>query len=298
MIMREVKGKTAFITGGASGIGFAMARVFLDAGMKVAIADFSEVNLADAAAQLAGDNREYMLVRLDVRDRVAFAQTADEVAQRFGRIDLLCNNAGIGMAELISRASFADWDQMMDINLGGVINGLVTVLPHIRKHGEGGHIVNTSSMAGLIPLPDAGGIYSTTKFAVRGMSDSLRLALAPERIGVSCLFPGLTRSRIRDGAKQKMAEATGPVDEVSASFTYAQQYAMDPLDLAGAVLDAVRTNKAHIIGHPEFADELDELHLELMSAIRRDLPMHPKRAEFENERRTLIRSMKDQMEAF
>jgi len=294
--MRDVAGRTAFITGGASGIGFAMARTFLDAGMKVAIADFSPANLADAEDQLSGDNREYTLLELDVRDRAAFAEAANKVEERFGQIDLLCNNAGIGMAELISRADYADWDAMMDINLGGVINGLVTVLPRIRKHGQGGHIVNTSSMAGLIPLPDAGGIYSTTKFAVRGMSDSLRLALAPEKIGVSCLFPGLTRSRILDGAKQKIAEAKGPVDEVSASFTYAQQYAMDPMDLAGAVLDAVRENRAHIIAHPEFADELDELHLELMAAIRRDLPMHPKRAEFEMDRRNLIRSMKDRME--
>ena len=294
--MRDVSGKVAFITGGASGIGFAMARVFLDAGMRVAIADFSPDNLADAEKQLSGDNREYMLLALDVRDRTAFAEGADEVEERFGRIDLLCNNAGVGMAELISRATYADWDQMMDINLGGVINGLVTMLPRIRKHGQGGHIVNTSSMAGLIPLPDAGGIYSTTKFAVRGMSDSLRLALAPENIGVSCLFPGLTRSRILDGAKQKIAEAGDDIDEVSASFAHAQQYAMEPMDLAGAVLDAVRQNRAHIIGHPEFADELDELHYELMAAIRRDLPMHPKRAEFEMQRRNLIRGIKDRMQ--
>jgi NADP-dependent 3-hydroxy acid dehydrogenase YdfG len=296
--MRQVEGKVAFITGGASGIGFAMARTFLDAGMKVAILDFSDANLSDAAEQLSGDNREYMLLKLDVRDRAGFAEAADQVESRFGKVHLLCNNAGIGMAEPISRATYPDWDLMMDINLGGVINGLVTVLPRIRSHGEGGHIVNTSSMAGLIPLPDAGGIYSATKFAVRGLSDSLRLALVPDRIGVSCLFPGLTKSRILDGAKQKVAEAKGDVDEVSASFTYAQRYAMEPMDLAGAVLNAVRENKAHIIGHPEFTGELDELHAELMGSIRHDLPMHPGRAEFEQGRHDLIRSIKSEMEAW
>ena len=143
--MQQIEGKVAFITGGASGIGFAMARTFLGAGMKVVMADNSQANLDDAADQLSGVNREYMLLRLDVTDRVAFAAAADEAEARFGKIHLLCNNAGIGMAELMSRAGYADWDQMMNINLGGVINGVVTMLPRIRRHGEGGHIVNTSS---------------------------------------------------------------------------------------------------------------------------------------------------------
>lgn len=296
--MRNLEGKVAFITGGASGIGFAMARTFSNAGMKVAIADNSAANLDDASAQLSGDNRDYMLVKLDVRDRVAFAAVADEAEARFGKIHLLCNNAGIGMAEKISCAGYADWDLMMDINLGGVINGIVTMLPRIRSHGEGGHIVNTSSMAGILPLPDAGGIYSTTKFAVRGMSDSLRLALVPDRIGVSCLFPGLTKTRILDGAKQKVAEAGNDIDQVSASFAVAQENAMDPMDLAGAVLDAVRDNRPYIIGHPEFVDEMEELHRDLMAAVRQDLPMNPLREEFEHGRRDLIRDIKAQMQAW
>jgi NAD(P)-dependent dehydrogenase (short-subunit alcohol dehydrogenase family) len=293
--MRDVEGKVAFITGGASGIGFAMARTFLNAGMKVAIADFSDTNLNDARDQLAGDNRDYMTVKLDVRDRTAFATIADEVEARFGKVHLLCNNAGVGMAELISRAGYSDWDLMMDINLGGVINGIVTMLPRIKRHGEGGHIVNTSSMAGILPLPDAGGIYSTTKFAVRGMSDSLRLALAPERIGVSCLFPGLTKTRILDGAKEKIAEAGADVDPVSASFAVAQQHAMDPMDLAGAVLDAVRANQPYIIGHPEFVEEMEELHRDLMAAVRHDLPADQRRVTFEHGRRDMIREIKSQM---
>lgn len=293
--MQQLEGKVAFITGGASGIGFAMARTFLTAGMKVVMADYSQDNLDDAEEQLSGDNREYMMVRLDVRDRAAFAAAADEAEARFGKIHLLCNNAGIGMAELMSRASYDDWDLMMDINLGGVINGVVTMLPHIRRHGEGGHIVNTSSMAGILPLPDAGGIYTTSKFAVRGLSDSLRLSLAPDKIGVSCLFPGLTKSRILDAAKQKVAEGGSDVDEVSASFAVAQQHGMDPMDLASAVLDAVRENRPYIIGHPEFVEEMEELHQELMACIRHDLPVHPGRLEMEAGRRDTVRSLKAQM---
>ena len=293
--MKQLEDKVAFITGGASGIGFAMARTFLDAGMKVVMADYSEDNLDDAAEQLSGDNREYMMLRLDVRDRAAFAAAADEAEARFGKIHLLCNNAGVGMAELMSRASYDDWDLMMDINLGGVINGVVTMLPRIRRHGEGGHIVNTSSMAGILPLPDAGGIYTTSKFAVRGLSDSLRLSLVPDRIGVSCLFPGLTKSRILDGAKQKVAEGGDEIDEVSASFAVAQQYGMDPMDLGRAVLDAVRENRPYIIGHPEFVEEMEELHRELMACIRHDLPVDPGRLEMEAGRRDTVRRLKGQM---
>jgi len=296
--MRDVEGKIAFITGGASGIGFAMARMFLNAGMKVVIADYSKANLDDAVEQLSGDNREYMTIPLDVRDRKGFALAADEAEARFGKIHVVCNNAGVGMSELISRAGYADWDEMMDINLGGVINGVVTMLPRLRKHGEGGHIVNTSSMAGIIPLLDPGGIYSASKFAVRGMTDSLRLALVPDRIGVSCLFPGLTKSRILDKSKELVASGAEDIDSVSASFAVAQEHAMDPMDLAGAVLDAIRNNDAYIIGHAEFVDELEEQHRELKAAIRRDLPMDPRRAEFENGRRQSIRQIKDQMQAW
>lgn len=294
--MKQVEGKVAFITGGASGIGFAMARVFLDAGMKVAIADNSDANLADARSQLANRTGEYLLLRLDVTDREAFAEAATKAEQAFGKIHLLCNNAGIGMAELMSRAGYSDWDTMMNINLGGVINGVVTLLPFLRRHGEGGHIVNTSSMAGIIPLPDAGGIYTASKFAVRGLSESLRLSLVPDRIGVSTLFPGLTRTRILDRTKEIVAERPDELDPVSAGFAAAQRDAMDPMDLARAVLDAVRNNEAYILGHAEFIDEVKSLHRDLESAFRTDLPMHPGRAEFEAERRRTIEDIKSQMD--
>ena len=293
--MKDVQGKTAFITGGASGIGFGMARQFLDAGMKVVIADFSEANMADAEEQLSGTNREYMMLKLDVRDRAAFAKAADEAEARFGNIHVLCNNAGIGIGVPIAEAGYDDWEMIMGINFWGVVNGIVTILPRIKAHGEGGHIVNTSSVAGILPLADPGGMYTTTKFAVRGLTDSLRLALVPDRIGVSCLFPGLTRTRILDAVKDKSGNPTEDLDEVSKTFVIAQQYAMDPLDLGGAVLDAIRENQPYIIAHPEFAEEMEDLHRELMASIRRDMPFDPRRAEFEGVRRDHIRDLKSRM---
>lgn len=294
--MRNVEGKVAFITGGASGIGFGMARQFLDAGMKVVIADFSDANLDDARDKLSGTNREYLMLKLDVRDRAAYAAAADEAEERFGKIHVLCNNAGIGTGAPIAEATFEDWDFLMNINVGGVINGVVTILPRIRRHGEGGHIVNTSSIAGVLPLPDPGGMYTTTKFAVRGLSDSLRLALVDDRIGVSCLFPGLTRTRILDAVKDENGNPAADLDEVSKTFVLAQQYAMDPYDLGGAVLDAVRENRPYIIAHKEFADEMDDLHREMMDAVRTDMPYDSRRGDLEGMRREHIRALKARME--
>ena len=189
--MKDLQDRVAFITGGASGIGFGMARAFLRAGMRVFIADVSPANLEDAARQLEGvPPGAYRLLQLDVTDRAAMARAAEEVERAFGHLHVLCNNAGIGMAPPVHSAQYADWDRMLGINLGGVVNGIVTFLPRLRAHGEGGHIVNTASMAGIIPLPDPGTLYTTSKFAVRGLSESLRLALTADRIGVSVLCPG------------------------------------------------------------------------------------------------------------
>ncbi|GAB3069887.1 SDR family NAD(P)-dependent oxidoreductase [Nocardioides zeae] len=301
--MRELEGRTAFVTGGASGIGLAVAAALLDEGMAVAVADHSEANLADAERVLgiAGRSGTLALHRLDVTDRVAFAAVADRVEEHLGGIDLLVNNAGIGLAAPMSTAGYDDWDRMLAVNLGGVVNGVVTVVPRIRRHGRGGHVVNTASMAGLIPMLDAGGIYTTTKFAVRGLSASLRLALAPERIGVTCLCPGLTRTRILDavgGAGADDATAFDAAqDPVNAEFAQAQESAMDPAVLAACVVDAVRANDAYVIAHAEFVDELDALHAEVLDAVRHDVPVAPGRLVVEQRRRALVDGVKSSIAA-
>jgi NAD(P)-dependent dehydrogenase (short-subunit alcohol dehydrogenase family) len=287
--MKDVSGVVAFITGGASGIGLGMARVFLAAGMRVVIADASRAHLDDAALKLTARDGSLSLVQLDVTDREALARVADEVERGFGPVQILCNNAGIGMSPGVREATYADWDRMMGINLGGVINGLVTFLPRIRAHGRGGHIVNTSSMSGIIPLPDPGVIYTTSKFAVRGLSESLRLALAQDRIGVSVLCPGLTLTRILDAARNAPGDAS---DELSAGFVAAQKFAMDPDVVGAAVLEAIRSNALYVLPHAEFIDEVRGLHAELLGAFRTDLPMHPERAAFEGVRRGMIDKIK------
>jgi NAD(P)-dependent dehydrogenase (short-subunit alcohol dehydrogenase family) len=193
--MRDVAGKVALITGGASGIGFGIARVFLRSGMKVIIVDNNAKNLEDAADRVRGVDGVHIM-QLDVADRAAVLRAADEAERVFGKLHVLCNNAGVGGGGSVDDPDFADWDWLMSINFGGVVNGVKAFVPKLKAHGEGGHIINTSSMAGITPLPNEGGAYTTSKFAVRGLTESLRLTLAVHNIGVSLLCPGLTNTRI------------------------------------------------------------------------------------------------------
>ena len=163
--MKQLFNKTAFVTGGASGIGLAIAREFLDNHMNVVIADVRQDHLDAAKAALSDRQDRAAFLRVDVTDREAMAEAANETERLFGKIHVLCNNAGIGDGVPLDRASYEDWDWVLNVNLGGVINGIVTFVPRIKAHGQGGHIVNTASMHSFLALPSWGGIYSASKFA-------------------------------------------------------------------------------------------------------------------------------------
>ena len=242
--MREFQGRTAFITGGASGIGLGMATVFARAGMNVVAADIRADHIEQARDEIetAGLSDRVRFLELDVTDRAAFAAAADEAESQFGKLHVLCNNAGIGLLTPITRASEADWDWAIDVNLNSVFNGIQAVLPKIRAHGEGGHVVNTASMAGILQYSQAG-IYVTTKFAVVGLSEALRAELAPEGIGVSAFCPGGVRSNIRD------YEATRPE-------RYASEEAAPTVRPAFNLSDEDRTRLAALTATPEQAGEL------------------------------------------
>ncbi len=284
--MQDVEGKVAVVTGGASGIGYGMARTFLKAGMKVVIMDFSQAHLDEVKAELKGVNNVHFM-RVDVTDRAAMAAAADEVERVFGKVHLLCNNAGVASGQATDEADYAEWDRVLAVNLGGVINGIKSFIPKIKAHGEGGHIVNTSSMAGLIPLPETGGIYAATKFAVRGLSDSLRLNLAKDGIGVSTLCPGLTRSRI-----MTTANPDGPAEPEAGALFNDMSGAMDPLELGEAVLRGVQRNDPYILAHGEFKDEVREIFDEILDQFpeARDVPEG--RLAFERRRREITEAAK------
>ena len=202
--MEDVEGKTAFVTGGASGIGLGMATAFVGAGMNVVIADLRPDHIASALEQFAGSGRSGNVhaITLDVTDRDGFAHAADEAERVFGHVHVLCNNAGMGILGPVTLARYDDWDWGLGVLLGGTINGIQTFVPRMLVHGQGGHIVNTSSMAGVLPIPGAA-IYITAKAAVIGLSEALRSELAGEGIGVSAFCPGPVQTNIREGGRTR-----------------------------------------------------------------------------------------------
>jgi NAD(P)-dependent dehydrogenase (short-subunit alcohol dehydrogenase family) len=202
--MQNLSGKTAFVTGGASGIGLGIAKALLGAGMNVVIADIRDDHLAGATDELSGGDR-VLGVKLDVTDRADYARAADAAEAKFGNIHILCNNAGVAVVGPTEIATFADWDWVMGVNLGGVINGVTTMLPRLLRHGEGGHIVNTSSMSGMVPV---GGttIYSTAKAAVLTMMETMRPELEPRGVICSAFCPGAVQSNIAEAGKTRPAE--------------------------------------------------------------------------------------------
>lgn len=188
--MDNFKGKTAFITGGASGLGLGIAKAMAKEGMNIVIADFRQEAL-DAALPIFQQNGwPCHGIRLDVTDRAAFAQAADEAEKVFGNIHILVNNAGIGIMEgPIWEASYEDMDFAIDINFKSILNGIKTILPRILKHGEGGWVVSTSSKNGIIPVPGMV-LYNATKRAVMATMETLAIDLEGTGVGASVFCPG------------------------------------------------------------------------------------------------------------
>lgn len=285
--MKDVEGKVAFITGGASGAGFGMARVFARNGIKVVIADIRQDSLDRAMDQFT-DTAGIHPIQLDVTDRQAFIRAADETERVFGKIHILCNNAGINLFVPIEECTYNDWDWVMGVNFGGVVNGVQTFIPRIRKHGEGGHIVNTASMAAFLPAGLAG-IYTAAKFGVRGLSEALRLSLYQYNIGVSCFCPGLINSTIYESERIRPDDLASPENtaknqQFMETLPEIHKFGMSPEEVGEKVLAGIRKNSMYIFSHPEFKDEMRELfNIALNSLPDEEAP--EQRAAFEQQRR-------------
>jgi len=261
--MKNVEGKIAFVTGGASGIGLGMCQAFVEAGMKVVMADIRQSSLDSAAASLDADKSVVLPLHLDVTDRQAWVRAADAAEQAFGNVNVLCNNAGITIDGPMQQGTYEDWDFCLGINLGGVINGVMTFIKRMIAQGQECHIVNTSSMGGLIAGAGSG-IYSASKYAVVGLTEELRSDLAQHGIGVSVFCPGPTQTGLFTSSvevRPANLSATGYVPrsvtdggdmpaEVAAAI-YA--IAMNPLDVGRLVLKGIKRNDMYILTHPEFS---------------------------------------------
>jgi NAD(P)-dependent dehydrogenase (short-subunit alcohol dehydrogenase family) len=286
----DFQGKTALITGGVSGIGFGIARAFAAAGIDLVLS----YRNAEYRAQAADWFRQQHLplprfVRLDVTNRERWR----EVAEQIGPVHILINNAGVSVFGPTDAASYADYDWIMGVNFGGVVNGLVTFIPRIKALG-GGYIVNVASMAAYLPGPQAG-IYTASKYAVRGLTECLRFNLAPYGIGMSLMCPGLTRTNAWDSALRRPADfaASGfaPADpDELARFGEAFAVGMDPLEVGEKTLAGMRENRAVIFTHPEFAEDFDEIHQACLAALPEE-PVPEGRLRIERLRRAAMRDL-------
>ena len=274
--LNEVAGKVAFITGGSSGIGLGQARVFHEAGMKVVIGYIRDDQIGPALDGFKDGKDRVHAIKVNVIDRAAMKAAADEIEAKFGKIHLISNNAGIGPLTRLLDTEPKDFDQTIAVNLTGVYNGIHEFVPRIMKHGEGGHVVTTSSMSGILPTEGGGaGAYTASKFAITGMMEILRSELdaAKANIGASVYCPGLVNTSIYELAKNLDAafdQKTAAPEGTEANTEMIKQIigaGMDPMEAARIVLAGIRNNDLFILSHPEFRDGLQERMDALMASV-------------------------------
>jgi NAD(P)-dependent dehydrogenase (short-subunit alcohol dehydrogenase family) len=281
--MTEVAGRTAFITGGGSGVALGQAKMFAAAGCKVAIADIRQDHLDEAMNYFAKTDFGVMPIKLDITDRAAYAAAADEVEAKLGPVSLLFNTAGVSIFGPLQKATYDDWDWQLQVNLGGMINGIQTFLPRMIERAQGGHIVNTASMSAFVALPSTG-IYCTTKMAVRGLTECLAMDLEGTGIGVSLLCPGAVNTNIHESVLSRPAHLQntgyyGADPEVFARLKQIISVGMEPETLAKYVLEGVEQDKLYILPYPEFRETLEDIHQRVMSSLAKpeDDPDYEKR---------------------
>ena len=251
--MRDLQGKTAFITGGASGIGLAMAKAFGREGMAVMLADIESAPLARAVEELRAAQVKVESVLADVTRRDSLRAAALEAIARFGKVHVVCNNAGVGAGGPMGTVPERDWEWVIDVNLLGVVHGMEIFAPLIASHGEGGHFVNTASMAGFVSPPGMEP-YCATKYAVVGMSEGWAGQLADRNIGVSILCPGFVKTRIHESRRNRL-DAYGPDDRAPPPADAPPSPVLTGISaepVAARVVEAVKANELYVFTHPEF----------------------------------------------
>jgi NAD(P)-dependent dehydrogenase (short-subunit alcohol dehydrogenase family) len=274
--MTNVAGRTAFITGGANGIGLGIARAFAAAGTKLALVDIDAGALDRARAELSKVT-EVATEVLDMRDREGFARAADRIEEKLGPVSLLVNNAGVAGGAPATKMTYELWDWGLGINLDGVISGVQTFLGRMVERGQGGHIVSTASGAGLVG-GRSGVLYSTAKFAVVGMSETLELELKPHGIGVSVLCPGpvatdiiaRTRRLQPNVVRSLTPEQHQAARAQSATMTQWLERGVHPDEVGRMVLRAVEANQLYILTDSYMKPLLEERTRKILASMPAD----------------------------
>lgn len=252
--MQEVQNRVAVVTGAASGIGLGTVRALAGAGVHVAMLDIEEQALKDSCAEFDSANVDVQSFVCDVSNRQQVREVADAVREHYGRVDIVCNNAGVAAGGPIDETKEEDWDWVHGVNLEGVVNGMRAYVPIIKAGGEGGHVVNTASILGLWAGARMS-IYASSKYAVVAMSEAAREDLAPFNIGVSALCPGMINTRILRSARNRPQSFTGQPGGLALDMDQSEMERMfateglDPDVVGEQVLNGIRKNKAFIFTH-------------------------------------------------
>ena len=255
MPIASFEGKTAFITGGASGIGLGIARVLVGRGARVVLADLRQDHIDQALAGFAGAGRSNAVsaLQLDVTNRAAYREAAQRMEAEFGGIDILVNNAGVGLEGPLLEATYADYDFGLGVNLGGVINGFTEFMPQMIAHGRGGHIVSTASLAAEVVMPPHLAIYAASKAAVCHFCEAAKAELALHGIGVSILLPGPVKSNIHEtqaNRPRELLEASGfKTSEERLSRRIVGDNWMEPEAVGELVADGILADTTYIVTH-------------------------------------------------
>lgn len=268
--MKEFAGRTAFVTGAAQGIGFAIARALAREGVNLALADIDDAALQKAVDEIEGLGARAVAIPVDVSDAAAMAGAADKVQAAFGKLHVLINNAGVAQApQPISQIAPETWDWLLGVNVHGVLHGLRFFLPLIRRHGEGGHVVNTASMGGLQVRPGRGtGGYAASKYAVVAISESLEQELAGSGIGVSVLCPAGVDTSIYESSRRRPERFGGPTapKDIKAEML---PNALPPDIVGERVVHAIRADEFFVFTHEAPRAWLEERHRRLMEGFDR-----------------------------
>ncbi len=258
--MSDFQGKTAVISGGAEGIGLSIARAVGKRGMNVVIGDIDAEQMAQAEKTLGAEGVEVLCVNLDVSKIEMWESLVAQATDRFGNIHMLVNNAGVGGTPgTVEQATQKDWEWVVDVNLLGVVYGAKVVVPQIKQHGEGGWVINTASMAGMMGVPMAQA-YTGTKVAVVGMSESWFQELKPQNIHVSVLCPAFVKTRIHESYRNRQSEYgeadMSELDETQIAIAKHMQKVVEngiDVDLVGErVVEAIQQGELYIFTHPNY----------------------------------------------
>lgn len=267
--MKDFADKVAVVTGGASGIGLAVTEALVERGAKVVIADIEKKTLEDVVARFKTEQgAEVTGVVTDVTERSSIEALRDEALEKYGKVNILFNNAGVGGGGLMAEATPESWQWVLDVNLVGVVDGIRAFLPGMLASDEECHIINTASMAGMTSPPGMGS-YNASKHAVVTITETLSAEIQGTNVGASVLCPGFVKTKIHEAGRNRQEDKYGagaePSEEAVGIFAAFVNNGIEPSLVARLVLRAVEDNRLHIFTHPTMKQAITDRYNQLMA---------------------------------